>query len=116
MDKYAEERGTTVDEGLHGDLVAIVGENSSKVSQMYEEGTFQRVFWEQQERSAQVKSSNSMRWDPLMIRWCLYMRHLSGSAYELLCQSGVIVLPSQRTLRDYTYYTKATVGFSGMHN
>ena len=108
MDIYAEERGTTVDEGLHGDLVAIVRENSSKVSQMYEEGTFQRVFWEQQERSAQVKSSNSIRWDPLMIRWCLY---ISGSAYELLRQSGVIVLPSQRTLRDYTYYTKATVGF-----
>ena len=53
-----------------------------------------------------------MRWDPLMIRWCLYLRHVSGSGYDMLRESGVIRLPSQRTLRDYTYFTKATVGFS----
>ena len=52
-----------------------------------------------------------MRWDPLMIRWCLYLRHMSGRAYEMLRESGVIKLPSQRTLRDYTYYTQATMGF-----
>ncbi len=46
------------------------------------------------------------------IRWCLYLRHLSGSAYDLLRNSGVLKLPSQRTLRDYTYYTQATTGFS----
>ena len=53
-----------------------------------------------------------MKWHPLMIRWCLYLRHLSGSAYETLRESGVIRLPSQRTLRDYTYYTTAFTGFS----
>ena len=53
-----------------------------------------------------------MRWDPVMIRWCIYLRHLSGSAYELIRQSGVVSLPSQRTLRDYTYYTTASHGFS----
>eukprot|EP00731_Ephydatia_muelleri_P026911 Em0018g1011a len=35
-----------------------------------------------------------------------------SSAYELLQKSGTIMLPSQRTLRDYTYYTKAAVGFA----
>ena len=30
----------------------------------------------------------------------------------MLRESGAIRLPSQRTLRDYTYYTKATTGFS----
>ena len=29
----------------------------------------------------------------------------------MLRDSGVIKLPSQRTLRDYTYYTKAACGF-----
>ena len=53
-----------------------------------------------------------MRWDPLIIRWCLYLRHLSGTAYEMLRESGLITLPSQRTLRDYTYYTKANTGFT----
>lgn len=48
----------------------------------------------------------------LLLRWCLYIRHLSGSAYELLRNSGVLKLPSQRTLRDYTYHTCASPGFS----
>ena len=36
---------------------------------------------------------------------------LSGRSYEILCDSGVIKLLSQRTLHDYTYYTKAACGF-----
>lgn len=47
-----------------------------------------------------------------LYRWCLYLRHLSGKAYETLRQSGVLKLPSQRTLRDYTHYIPATTGFS----
>ena len=35
----------------------------------------------------------------------VHLRHLSGSAYELLCNTGCLKLPSQRTLRDYTYLT-----------
>ena len=45
-------------------------------------------------------------------RWCLYLRHLSSSAYEVLRNSGVLRLPSQRTLRDYTYHTESAPGFS----
>mgnify|MGYP003482611928 CR=1 FL=1 len=33
-------------------------------------------------------------------------------AYEMVRESGIIKLPSQRTLREYTYHTKAVVGFS----
>ena len=47
-----------------------------------------------------------------MVRWCIYLRHLSSGAYETLRESGAVKLPSQRTLRDYTYHTKAVVGFS----
>lgn len=86
-----------------------------QVSEKYEAGSFGRVFWEQQKKATKVKARSAMRWDPLMIRWCIYLRHLSGSAYELLRDSGAIVLPSQRTLRDYTYYTKAAAGFSGIY-
>jgi len=59
-----------------------------------------------------IKDSRSMRWHPVFIKWCLYMRHLSGRSYELLRQSGCVHLPSQRTLRDYTHYIPAKVGFS----
>lgn len=36
----------------------------------------------------------------------------SSGAYELLRSSGILTLPSQRTLRDYTHYIKASTGFS----
>ena len=47
-----------------------------------------------------------------MIRFCVYLRHQSNKAYETLRQSGVISLPSQRTLRDYSHAVKAEPGFS----
>ena len=53
-----------------------------------------------------------MKWHPIMIRWCLYLRHQSGKAYETLCDSGVLSLPSQRTLHDYTHFVKSGNGFS----
>lgn len=46
-----------------------------------------------------------------MIKWCLYLRHLSSSGYEALKKSGCISLPSQRKCRDYTHYVRATTGF-----
>ena len=53
-----------------------------------------------------------MRWHPLVIKWYLYLRHLSGKACKLLRSSGCIKLPSQSTLRDYTHYIKSQVRFS----
>lgn len=47
-----------------------------------------------------------------MIRWCIYLRHKSSGAYDLLRESGVVSLPSQRTLRDYTHYIPPSTGFS----
>ena len=49
---------------------------------------------------------------PTVLKWCLYLRHLSGKAYETLRQTGCVYLPSQRTLRDYMYFNSTTIGFS----
>ena len=76
-------------------------------------GSFPSIFWKQQNQATTVNGRQGMRWDPLMIRWCLYLRHLSSSAYEMIRSCHVLSLPSQRTLRDYTYYTTAKPGFSG---
>ena len=62
-------------------------------------------------RASAVTKASSMRWDPLMVRWCLYLRHVSSSAYETVRETGIVKLPSQRTLRDYTYTAKAAAGF-----
>ena len=113
IDDLIEKRSIKIDEDLNDHLVDITEQQSSKVAQSFPEGSFARSFWDSQCRAISLKSPNSMKWDPVIIRWCLYLRHLSGSsAYEMLRESGVITLPSQRTLRDYTYYTKAACGFS----
>ena len=83
-----------------------------KVTTDHAPGSFPHIFWQQQRQAASLKDARSMKWHPLMTRWCLYLRHLSGSAYETVCETGVIKLPSQRTLCDYTYYTRASTGFS----
>ena len=47
-----------------------------------------------------------------MIKWCLNLQLLSSSAYQAVKLSGVLVLPSERTLRDYTHYMRSDPGFS----
>ena len=53
-----------------------------------------------------------MRWHSLMIKWSLYLRHCFSSCYETLIHSSVLTLPSQRTLREYTYAVDAHVGYT----
>ena len=112
VEMLIEEQGTTVEDDLDDHLTQIMVTKSKEVESMFEEGTFGRVFWDAQKRALSVKKLSAMQWDPVIIRWCLYLRHLAGSgAYEMLRESGAIKLPSQRTLRDYTYYTKTKSGF-----
>ena len=104
-------RGFSEDEALNDDLSQIIAHNAQEISATRPSGSFARVFWDTQ-REASLKDPRQMRWDPVMVRWCLYLRHLSSTAYETLRESGAIRLPSQRTLRDYTHHTEATAGFS----
>ena len=75
-------------------------EKALSMSKELPPGSFAQVFWENQLQTATVKDAKSMRWDPIMIRWCLYLRHLSGGAYDMIRDAAVVKLPSQR---DYTY-------------
>ena len=101
-----------IDQELDQDIQLTIAENDYNVTQEHAEGTFQRVFWEQQKKAASLKDSRSMKQHPLFIKWCLYLRHISGKGYKMLRNSGCIHLPSQRTLLDYTHYTTTTIGFS----
>ena len=53
-----------------------------------------------------------MHWHPAMIRWCLYLQYKSSGCYSTLRNSGVIKLPSQRTLKDYKHSCPSKSGFS----
>ena len=94
------------------DIDTIMAEYTPEVTQAFPENSFEILFWEQQQKALNCKDSKQMRWRPLMIKWCLYLRHLSRKAYETISLSGCIRLPSQRTLRDYTHHIKLCVGFS----
>ena len=86
-------------------------EKSEEIHQAYPEGSFGRLFWEEQLRSATAKDARQVRWHPLMIRWCLNLKLLSSSAYHAKRSAGFIKLPSERTLRDYTHYFESKTGF-----
>ena len=68
--------GVSLDEQSHNDLKELA--NSSESSAFFDslpKDSFQSIFWQQQVEAANKKDARSMRWHPLMIRWCLYLRH-----------------------------------------
>ena len=96
-----------VDDELHNGLVEIMDNHTMKVKKKYQENSFHHLFWNQQVTNL-LKFPKQRRWHPMIIRWCLHLRMLSGSAYDALRR--VLILPSDRTLHDYTHYIKAGVG------
>lgn len=100
-----------VDEGLHSDLSTIMQDNTHDVHKAFPEGTFCRVFWDQQMENVKKNDPRQYRWHPLMIKWCLNLKLISSAAYHAMRSSGFITLPSERTLRDYTNYIKCRPGY-----
>lgn len=96
---------------LRSDMVNIMDEFNDDIKS-HPNGSFHRVFWEQHYNSITKKNRRQIRWHPAMIKWCLSLKYLSSSCYNALRSSNVIQLPSERTLRDYSNWTKATTGFS----
>jgi len=59
----------------------ISNDNIDLINVMYPEGSFQQIFLNQQTKAASLKSSFSMRWHPLYIKWSLYLKHLSSKPF-----------------------------------
>ncbi len=105
-------RGVSLESETTSDLHQVMQDEEQQALSKFPPGSFQYVFWQQQKEAASRKDSRGMRWHPAMIKWCLYLRHHSSKAYEMIRQSGCIHLPSQRTLRDYSHCVKSGAGFS----
>ena len=108
-----ETDGVILDGQTSTDIQTIMEDENKLVCSKYPKNSFPFVFWKQQMECSlkQGKLKNRIRWHPLMVKWCIYLRHQSSKAYETLRDSG-IALPSQRTLRDYSNAVKAAPGFS----
>ena len=72
--------GMTGDDCLHNDLKEMVKECETQMEGVTP-NSFKWVFWQQQMEAASKSDSRAMRWHPLMIRWCIYLRHQSQAAY-----------------------------------
>ena len=84
VEAAVDKHGITLDEEIHNDLKQIIKRENSELF-----NTFQKVFW-QQVHAAFKDDARDMRWHPLMIKWCIYLRHQSQSAYETLRYSKCI--------------------------
>ena len=79
--------GLNVDDSLQSDLKSMADDCTDEVKCTFPEGSFARLFWEEQTKASSLKNAKTMRWHPLFIKWCLYLRHLSGKAYEVVCMN-----------------------------
>ena len=78
---------------------------------------FMKLFWEEHQKYIRASSTSSVRYHPMIIKYCLSLAVKSSSAYNDLrydskTGSGVLVLPSLRTLRDYKNYIRPTRGLN----
>ena len=97
-----------IDPQLNQDLINVMQKTSEEFHIPFPEGSFRRVFCDQQIKNAKQKDSRQIRWHPLIIKWCLNMRLISSASYHVMRTTGFITLPSERTLRDYTNYIART--------
>ena len=112
LDMQITVQGLKVEDVIHDDLVAIMKNHSEDVLAKYGEDSLQGIFWSQQLKATAATGALGRRWHPLIIKWCLYLHHISSKAYEPIRNSGIITLPSSRTLRDYKHLSSTKVGFS----
>ena len=78
---------------------------------------FMKLFWEEQQKYISSSSPTSIRYHPMIIKFCLNLAAKSSSAYKDLqydstTATGILALPSLRALRDYKNYIRPTIGFS----
>ena len=60
-----------------------------------------KLFWEEQQKYLSSSSKTSVLYHPMIIRYCLGLAAKSPSVYDKKTNSGFVILPSRRRLRDY---------------
>ena len=76
-----------------------------------------KLFWQEQQKYITLSSPSCIRYHPMKIKFCLNLAAKSLSTYKYLrydnkTGTGVLVLPSLRTLHDYKNYIRPTRGFN----
>ena len=99
-------------DGLSADLIKIMSNpDKSDVS------PFTKFFWEEQQKYLNVSCKTSVRYHPVIIRYCLALQAKSAAAYNEIrydekTRTGFVVLPSQRRIWNYKNYIHPKQGFN----
>ena len=105
MQQKIIDHGLSVDKSLEDDILKIMnGQNLEVTPHM-------KFFWQEQMKLLQ-SSSSGRRYHPQIIRFALSVHGKSPSAYRELRDSGALVLPSERVLRDYKNYFTPKAGIN----
>lgn len=105
LERNIETNGLGISESTEKDILKIMaGKN-------LEENPHMKFFWEQQMKLLQT-SKMGRRYHPQIIRFPLSLHAKSASAYRELQDSGALILPSERVLRDYKNYYKPKAGIN----
>ena len=105
MKKEIHSNSIEINKALEDDILNILGNNDlSSTPHM-------NLFWQQQKKLL-ASPKFGRRYHPHLIRFCLSLHSKSPSAYRELASSGVLVLPSERILRDYRNFFKPKPGFN----
>ena len=100
-----DKEGVDVSESLEKELLKIMG------GQNMETTPHMKFFWQEQMKLLQAKKMGR-RYHPQIIRFGLSLHGKSASAYRELRDSGALILPSERVLRDYKNYFKPQAGIN----
>ena len=103
MQLQIEKHAVNVSKPLEKDLLTIMS------AQNLDATPHMKFFWEQQMRLLQTNKMGR-RYHPQVIRFALSIHCKSPSAYRELRESGALILPSERVLRDYKNYFKPGAG------
>jgi hypothetical protein len=95
MHDLIEKQSVLVDEALSKDLTSILKDSDITPAQ--------HIFLQEQVKASPQKNMVGMRWHPTMIRLALALHLTSPAAYELMRETGMVRLPSSRTLFDYSH-------------
>lgn len=90
------EKCVSVDSALHEGLLKVLSNaDESKMD------PFVKLFWTEQKKAFTVKD-RGMKWHPMLIKFAIFLHRKSPGAYRTLRDCGILKLPGESTLQDYT--------------
>ena len=106
LEKEISKNSISVDETFEKDIFSIMADCSDE-----DVSPHMKLFWAQQRKLLQTPTFGRC-YHPHLIRYCLSLHAKSPAVYRELRDSKVLVLPSERTLRDYRNFFKPQPGFN----